>query len=278
MVLNADDYGREPIAAPRARAVRPPRHVDARGAGPGHGARAFSEGRLRADRTGSLSRPRSMRRIACCIFAGAVGVGAWAGDALATDREAIGATQQRTLQVAAVQRSYRLHVPRGLDRAPVRLWQCSTVAAARPGRSSVRADSAGFSRPRGFLVAIRRLPQELNDGRGRGVAAQRDGNDDVGFVAALIDELSAQLRIDPKRIYSTGISNGAMFSHQLAIACRRAHAAIAPAAGGLPQPLLARFDAGPVSALIVRHARPAGAVPRQGGQGAGRRARQRRRR
>jgi polyhydroxybutyrate depolymerase len=106
-----------------------------------------------------------------------------------------------------------------------------------------------------------------NDGRGsEAIAAQRDGSDDIGFVAALIDELSATLRIDPKRIYSTGISNGAMFSHRLALELSPRIAAIATVAGGLPHPLLMRFDPqAPVSALIV-HGTLDPLVPYEGGE------------
>ena len=36
--------------------------------------------------------------------------------------------------------------------------------------------------------------------------------DDVGFVRRLLDELQATYRIDPDRIYATGISNGGILS------------------------------------------------------------------
>ncbi len=42
--------------------------------------------------------------------------------------------------------------------------------------------------------------------------------DDVGFVSAMIDTISAQYNINPKRIYCTGYSNGGFFS--LMLACR----------------------------------------------------------
>ena len=34
--------------------------------------------------------------------------------------------------------------------------------------------------------------------------------DDVGFVAALLDKVEADLCVDPNRVYLTGMSNGAM--------------------------------------------------------------------
>jgi polyhydroxybutyrate depolymerase len=55
--------------------------------------------------------------------------------------------------------------------------------------------------------------------------------DDVAFSAALIDTAREQLCIDPKRVYATGISNGAGMSTLLACDLSRRIAAIAPVAG-----------------------------------------------
>jgi hypothetical protein len=57
-------------------------------------------------------------------------------------------------------------------------------------------------------------------------------SDDVGFLSALIDTLSAEFDIDPKRVYVTGLSKGAAMSYRLA--CERPNkiTAIAPVAGG----------------------------------------------
>jgi polyhydroxybutyrate depolymerase len=39
--------------------------------------------------------------------------------------------------------------------------------------------------------------------------------DDVGFVGAMIDDLSTKLCLDPKRVHACGFSNGGMLSHRL---------------------------------------------------------------
>jgi polyhydroxybutyrate depolymerase len=57
--------------------------------------------------------------------------------------------------------------------------------------------------------------------------------DDVGFISALIDELSATHRIDRNRIYLTGMSNGAMMAHRLGIELSDKIAAIAPVVGAV---------------------------------------------
>lgn len=55
--------------------------------------------------------------------------------------------------------------------------------------------------------------------------------DDIGFLHALIDRLHRDDNIDPKRIYVTGISNGAMLSYRLACELSSEIAAIAPVEG-----------------------------------------------
>jgi polyhydroxybutyrate depolymerase len=53
----------------------------------------------------------------------------------------------------------------------------------------------------------------------------------VGFVRALIAEVQSNYNIDPKRIYATGMSNGAIMSYRLACEASDIFAAVAPVAG-----------------------------------------------
>lgn len=100
--------------------------------------------------------------------------------------------------------------------------------------------------------------------------AMEDRVDDVGFINALIDTLSARHPIDPARIYATGISKGAMMSHRLGIELSHRLAAIAPVVGALfgdeARP------ANPVSAIIINGMLDA-SVPFNGGPPGGRAAR-----
>ncbi len=61
--------------------------------------------------------------------------------------------------------------------------------------------------------------------------------DDVGFVRALVADVSAVLNINPNRIFATGLSNGASLSHRLACEAADLFKAIAPVSFG--------FNAGP---------------------------------
>ena len=70
--------------------------------------------------------------------------------------------------------------------------------------------------------------------------------DDVGFVRALLAELSSQLPIDRRRVYATGMSNGGMMAHRLAAQASDLIAAIAPVAGGMVVPTIRSSRAVPV--------------------------------
>jgi polyhydroxybutyrate depolymerase len=145
------------------------------------------------------------------------------------------AGESRTLQAGGLTRRYFLYVPTSWHRgrpAPLIL-----VFHGGGGRASGIAPHTGFSRladREGFVVAY---PQGLrgrwNDGRGFAAAAQ----DDVGFVRALLDTLTRELGIDPRRVYATGISNGAMFAYRLACDLPGTFAAVAPVAGAMPADL-----------------------------------------
>jgi polyhydroxybutyrate depolymerase len=92
--------------------------------------------------------------------------------------------------------------------------------------------------------------------------------DDVGFIRALIDEISRRYPVDPDRIYVTGMSNGGMMTHRLGIELSDRIAAIAPVVatvfGDEKKP------ARPISALMINgsldeNVPPAGGAP--GGRG-----------
>ncbi len=61
--------------------------------------------------------------------------------------------------------------------------------------------------------------------------AQKKNVDDIGFVNTLLEHLEKKYPIDPKRIFATGLSNGAIFCHFLASQPGNRFAAIAPVVG-----------------------------------------------
>lgn len=119
------------------------------------------------------------------------------------------------------QRTYLLHVPRGHERSrplPLVLALHGGGGAGRhmeqltAGRLNQLAERDGFA-----VVYPDGVDRHWNDGRGvPSYRAHRDNIDDVSFIAALIDHLSAGTHIDRGRVYATGISNGGLMSLRLA--------------------------------------------------------------
>lgn len=151
----------------------------------------------------------------------------------------------RTLRVDGHIRRYRLYAPPPGSRAgaPLALVMVLHGAGGTAARVARHTGFTQLAEREGFAVAYPEgLEHRWNDGRGF-----RARHDDVGFIRVLLDTLRRELDPDPRRIYATGISNGAMFAHRLACDLPGVFAAIAPVAGALPAPLEAGCGAAPVS-------------------------------
>ncbi len=139
----------------------------------------------------------------------------------------------RSLVHAEVERTYLLHIPPGYDAAHptplVLAFHGIGLNAEEMARISGLNKEADHT---GFIVVYPNGTGEKkswNGGRCCGEAA-RNRVDDVGFVRALIDELASFLAVDPKRIYATGFSNGAILTYRLACELSDRIAAIGPVA------------------------------------------------
>lgn len=94
--------------------------------------------------------------------------------------------------------------------------------------------------------------------------AQQHGVDDVGFIGALLDDLAARYAMNPRRVYATGISNGAMLAYRLAAELSERIAAIAPVAG----PMMVNPPAPPRAVPVMHfHGLADQHVPFEGGIG-----------
>ncbi|NUN50029.1 MAG: alpha/beta fold hydrolase, partial [Candidatus Brocadiae bacterium] len=153
------------------------------------------------------------------------------------------------------ERSWHLYVPPGLpaDRAvPLVVVLHGGGGNGRQLERFLEFDA--LADREGFLVVYPDgLDRGWNDGRGSGsVESQRAGVDDAGFLIAMIDEIAARHRVDPDRVYVTGISNGGFMSHALANRFPSRIAAIAPIVGGMAPAVAAGFGSGAVAVLILQ--------------------------
>jgi polyhydroxybutyrate depolymerase len=181
----------------------------------------------------------------------------------AEDREA-------SMEYGGRSRWWLIHEPAGKGKVPRPLVIAlhggggSPDGSARMTGLDALADREGFVAvyPAGTGFFGRRL-LTWNAGNCCGYAMKKDV-DDVGFLAALIAKYVKDGSADPKRVYMTGMSNGAMMTQRFA--CERADlvAAVAPVAGtiGVPRCEPSR----PVSVLMI-NGRADQHVPYAGGEG-----------
>lgn len=83
----------------------------------------------------------------------------------------------------------------------------------------------------GFLVVHPEGTLDINGNTHFNVGWGGSTVDDIGFTAALIDTIASQYKINHKRVYSTGMSNGGFMSYTLACALSDRVAAIASVTG-----------------------------------------------
>ncbi|MBN2864162.1 MAG: hypothetical protein JXN62_13425 [Bacteroidales bacterium] len=114
------------------------------------------------------------------------------------------------------------------------------------------ADKDGFT-----VIYPDGIGQNWNDGRmdeETDDRAHKENIDDVGFISELIDYMITDHNTDQKRVYVTGISNGAIMSYRLACELSHKIAAIAPVDGNIPYLLLPDCKPSyPVSVLAINN-------------------------
>lgn len=149
-----------------------------------------------------------------------------------TSARAAASMEAHSLRVGGVERSYRLYRPSQVSA------NAALVVALHGGWGSgeTMAEQSGFNAladRHGFIVAY-------PDGIGRSwnagsccAGAQERNVDDVGFIRDVIAQVKSRHPVDPKRVFGTGFSNGAMMVHRIACEAPDLFAAIAPVSGGI---------------------------------------------
>ena len=178
----------------------------------------------------------------------------------------------RTVQVDGGERRYLVHVPPQYDPSVA----MPVVLAFHGGGANAenmvtfsglneKADQAGFIVL--YPEGSGRLPRMLtfNAGNCCGQAAARS-IDDVAFTRLVLDDLERIATVDRRRVFATGMSNGAMMCYRLAAELSDRIAAIAPVAGPM-----GTKDCRPGRAVSVMHFHGAADefAPFTGGRGRG---------
>jgi polyhydroxybutyrate depolymerase len=139
-----------------------------------------------------------------------------------------------------VERTYQLHVPPENDPAlpsvlVVNMHGLTPIVGSQAAQTQAnlskmiaKSDAANFIvvHPQGLLETNGTAAWNAD-----GCCAGDKARDDVGFIRAMLDNLSQTLCIDERRIYVSGMSNGGMMSHRIGCELSDRVAAIAPVAG-----------------------------------------------
>jgi polyhydroxybutyrate depolymerase len=139
-----------------------------------------------------------------------------------------------TLVVGGLTRTYVVHAPKGHDlKTPL------PVVVALHGATMngpMMASFSGLNRKAdeaGFLAVYPNGTGKNSSffwNGGSGPAAQ-DKVDDVAFIDAVLDDLGRAYPVDARRVYATGMSNGAMMAYRLAAELSGRIAAVATVSG-----------------------------------------------
>lgn len=144
----------------------------------------------------------------------------------------------QTIEHGERQRTYLLRKP-ATSKA---LHPAIIVLHGGGGNAGQAEEMSGMTKlavPRGYVVVYPNgsgpLPRQLLTWNAGNCCAFAMENkiDDVGFISVLIDKIVRDDHVDPRRIYVTGMSNGGMMSHSLAVELSNKIAGAAPVAGAL---------------------------------------------
>ena len=177
-----------------------------------------------------------------------------------------GKTIEVNLTVDGRERMYLAHIPGATDKPLPVVF----VFHGGGGRAVALERGLGFNElaeKEGFLAVYPQgYENHWNDGRQTTLfAAQRENVDDVAFVRRIVDDLARRVPVDRSRIFSTGASNGGIFSYMLATTASDLVAAIAPVIGGLAEPLAGDWKPTHRVSLFVIQSSSDALVPMDGG-------------
>ena len=164
---------------------------------------------------------------------------------------AVGAARDEsgTIDSGGVTRTYLVHVPASYDgRQPVPLVLVFHGGSGRPPGMARISGMNGVADRHGFIAVY---PAGLNGQWKDGRTPELSALDDVTFTDALIHKLESDYRIDSKRVYATGLSNGAFFSFRLACDLGDEIVATAPVAGSIGVSLHDACKNEPVSVMMI---------------------------
>ena len=139
-----------------------------------------------------------------------------------------------TVDVDGVAREYRLFVPAAPPEGTMSLLVAVHGGSGRADNYPQESQFEQLAEDEGLIIAYP-LSELLpgNEGEWQ-LNTGSESRQDLDFIEAMIDDISAQHPVAPERVYATGYSLGSMFTYELACHLSSRFAAIASHAGSMP--------------------------------------------
>jgi polyhydroxybutyrate depolymerase len=165
-----------------------------------------------------------------------------------------------------IQKSYYLHTPSAsiASRTPLPLVIGLHGGRSDPDRFAKTTEFNALANQERFMVAYPTgVNRHWNDGRdGTTLSTEND----VAFISAMIDDIQKKQKIDRRRIYATGISNGGFMSQRLACELSHKIAAVASVASTIAPAVASRCQPKRSVPILMINSPVDTFIPWQGGK------------
>jgi polyhydroxybutyrate depolymerase len=175
-----------------------------------------------------------------------------------------------SIQHDGLKRTFYLHLPTNFDELEL-LPVVLILHGGGKADGYKTAEHTGYNKiadREGFIAVYPNgIDSQWNDGRGK-TFRKKKGNeniDDVGFISSLIDYLIENYKVDPKRIYVTGLSNGGMMTLRLGCELASKLAAIAPVIANMPEKIVSDCNPDDTLPVLIMNGTADPLVPWEGG-------------
>lgn len=135
-----------------------------------------------------------------------------------------------------VKHDFRLDLPEVTENAPLVVMLHGYGESAESFRQKTSFEKE--ANERGFAVVYvtgAPSPEDKTSANGWNSGIGASGNKDVEFLSGLAHYLCETYRLDEKRIYAVGFSNGAFMTHRLALEANDVFAGVVSVAGMMPE-------------------------------------------
>lgn len=163
----------------------------------------------------------------------------------------------KSISVDGLDRGFLIHVPHNYSLDVYHPVIFALHGGGGSPENMVKLTRGGFntiSEENGVLIVYpEAVEKHWNDGRGLDIYySQRENIDDVKFLSHLINYCIEHYKVDPDRVYFTGMSNGALMCFRLIDEISAKIAAVAPVCGSISETIFPYYAIeSPLSILII---------------------------